>query len=125
MTLAIETHELGYRAGKDFALQAVSMRVPQGAIYGFLGPNGAGKTTTIRLILGLLRPQGGGVSIFGSPMPESYVDVLSRTGYVPDRPHLDPVLSVVESMELHAAFHPRWDPRWAEELRNQFGLGLG
>ncbi|HVZ77035.1 MAG TPA: ABC transporter ATP-binding protein [Gemmatimonadaceae bacterium] len=122
MTLAVETQGLRYQPGKSFALADLSLHVPEGAIYGFLGPNGAGKTTTLRLLLGLLRPQGGTIRILGRAMPGEYVDVLARTGYVPERPHLDPTLSVAESMELHAAFHRRWDAAWATTLQQQFRL---
>lgn len=123
MTFAVETQHLRYRPGKDFALTDVNLHVPAGSIYGFLGPNGAGKTTTIRLILGLLRAESGSIRVLGSPMPHGYVDVLARVGYVPDRPHLHPSLTVAESMDLHAAFHTGWDARWAGELQQQFRLG--
>lgn len=69
MTLAIQTQGLGYRAGKQFAIRDLDLHVPAGAIYGFLGPNGSGKTTTIRLLLGLLRPQGGAITLLGEPVP--------------------------------------------------------
>ncbi|MHB1861806.1 MAG: ABC transporter ATP-binding protein [Gemmatimonadaceae bacterium] len=122
MTLAVETQGLRYRAGKHFSIRDVNMRVPTGSIYGFLGPNGAGKTTTIRLLLGLLRPEGGGIAVLGESMPRGYVRVLARVGYVPDRPHLHPSLTVRETMEFHAAFHARWDGRWAGDLQQQFRL---
>ena len=63
MTHAIELERLHYRAGNAFAIQDLDLHVPSGAIYGFLGPNGSGKTTTIRLILGLLRPVSGRVTV--------------------------------------------------------------
>ena len=123
MTFAVETQALRYRAGKSFVMQDVSLHVPTGAIYGFLGPNGAGKTTTIRLVLGLLRAAGGRITVLGESMPHSRVSVLARVGYVPDRPHVHPSLTVAQSMELHAAFHAQWDARWAAELQQQFRLG--
>ncbi len=122
MTFAVETEQLRYRAGRDFELTGLALHVPAGSIYGFLGPNGAGKTTTIRLLLGLLKPAGGRITVLGQPMPSSYVDVLARVGYVPDRPHVHPSLTVAESMALHAGFHRRWNARWAEELQAQFRL---
>ncbi|HEY5218221.1 MAG TPA: ABC transporter ATP-binding protein [Gemmatimonadaceae bacterium] len=122
MTFAVETQQLRYQAGKNFALTDVNLRVPVGSIYGFLGPNGAGKTTTIRLLLGLLRAEGGTITVLGESMPAAYVTVLGRVGYVPDRPHVHPSLTVGESMELHAAFYMRWDARWAGELQRQFRL---
>src|SRR5205814_2066835 len=56
MTLAIETNDVRYKAGRSFEIARLNMHVPRGAVYGFLGPNGSGKTTTIRLLLALLAP---------------------------------------------------------------------
>jgi ABC-2 type transport system ATP-binding protein len=122
MSYAIETRDLVYRAGKNFALEQVNLRVPAGAIYGFLGPNGAGKTTTIRLLLGLLRPAGGSVTVLGHAVPRDVHLPLARTGYVPERPHVYPMLRVAETIRLHASFYPTWDHRWADELMHLFDL---
>jgi len=122
MTLAIETRDLLYRAGKSFELREVSLHVPGGAIYGFLGPNGSGKTTTIRLLMGLLKPDAGSITLLGHPIPAEVPRALLRTGYVPERPQLYPSLTVEESIRYHAAFYPHWDRRWADELLARFGL---
>jgi ABC-2 type transport system ATP-binding protein len=122
VSLAIETRDLRYRPGRGFEIPRLSMHVPQGSLYGFLGPNGAGKTTTIRLLLGLLRPQGGTITVLGHAMPGDHVAVLSSTGYVPERPHVYPTLTVAEAIRLHSAFHVRWDAVWAAELQRQFNL---
>jgi ABC-2 type transport system ATP-binding protein len=122
MTLAIETKGLQYSVGRAFQLAQLDMHVPHKSVYGFLGPNGAGKTTTIRLLLGLLKPAGGRVTVLGDAMPESYAGVLARTGYVPERPHVYPSLTVSEATRFHAAFYPTWDQRWADELLKQFSL---
>ena len=122
MTNAIETKDLSYRPGKSFSLDGLSIQVRSGAIYGFLGPNGAGKTTTIRLLLGLLRADGGSISVLGEPIPRRIRQALVRIGYVPERPHLHLSLTVEESVRFHAAFYPTWDPTWASELLNRFGL---
>jgi ABC-2 type transport system ATP-binding protein len=100
----------------------MDMHVPHRSVYGFLGPNGAGKTTTIRLLLGLLRPVSGRITVLGQPMPESYASVLARVGYVPERPHVYPTLTVAEAIRLHRAFYPGWDQRWADDLLRQFTL---
>ena len=97
MSLAIETRDLHYRPGRGFQISNLNMHVPSGSLYGFLGPNGAGKTTTIRLLLGLLKPGGGSITVLGHAMPAEHVAVLARTGYVPERPHLYPTLSVDEA----------------------------
>jgi ABC-2 type transport system ATP-binding protein len=122
MSHAIETRDLVYRAGKSFELGNLALHVPAGAMYGFLGPNGSGKTTTIRLLLGLLRPVSGTIDVLGGRMPHDAPHVLSRVGYVPERPHLYTTLSVAESIRFHAAFYPKWDWKWAGELKELFGL---
>ncbi len=65
MHAAIQTHRLTRRFGTRIAVDDVSMTVPERSIYGFLGRNGAGKTTTFKLLLGLLRPDAGGIRVGG------------------------------------------------------------
>jgi ABC-2 type transport system ATP-binding protein len=127
MALAIETVGLSYRTGrsaKAFAVQRLDMHVPKGAVYGFLGPNGSGKTTTIRLLLGLLKPEAGRITVLGEEMPKNYPTVLARTGYVPERPHLYQSLTIAEALAQHRAFYPTWDQKWADDLLGQFDLDV-
>jgi ABC-2 type transport system ATP-binding protein len=66
----------------DFrAVDDVSFSLPTGSIYGFLGPNGAGKTTTIRMILEIIKPTSGTISVLGRP---SALEVRQRIGYLPE-----------------------------------------
>ncbi|MDQ6829685.1 MAG: ABC transporter ATP-binding protein [Gemmatimonadota bacterium] len=123
--LAIHTRDVCYRASKRFAIENLSINVPPGAIYGFLGPNGAGKTTTIRLLLGLLRPRSGQITVLGRDMPNESTAVLARTGYIPERPHLYPTLTVAEAITFHSAFYPTWDAAWANRLVKEFSLERG
>jgi len=122
MSNAIETKNLHRSMGKEFEIRDLSLSVPSGSIYGFLGPNGSGKTTTVRLMLGLLRPGGGSIAVLGRPIPSDAPRVLARTGYVPERPHLYPMLTVAEATRYHAAFYATWDARRAEDLAGRFGL---
>src|SRR5207253_1481399 len=108
MTNAIEIRQLHYRAGRAFELKQLDLNVPSGAIYGFLGPNGSGKTTTIRLVLGLLRRLAGRITVLGDAMPDAAPRVLAHVGYVPEQPHLDPTLTVRETLRFQAAFYPNW-----------------
>jgi len=124
MNDAIEVRGLSYSVG-DFALRDLNLTVPAGAVYGFLGPNGAGKTTTIRLLLAMLRRAGGTVRILGDEVPADIVRILGRVGYVPERPHLYPDLTVDEAIRFHAAFHPRFDRAASGQLRARFGLPAG
>lgn len=121
MNAAIQIRGLSYTVG-GFALRDLNLTVPRGAVYGFLGPNGAGKTTTLRLLLAMLRPAGGTIRILGDEVPADIVRILGKVGYVPERPHLYPDLTVDQAMRFHAAFHPRYDSAAADDLRARFGL---
>jgi ABC-2 type transport system ATP-binding protein len=122
MTHAISIDRLAYRAGRHFAIRDLQMRVPNGSVYGFLGPNGSGKTTTIRLALGMLPAADGTITVLGHDMPRGAHDALARIGYVPERLHLYPMLTVEETMRYHASFYARWDATEAERLRRAFDL---
>jgi len=122
MTHAIAIDALSYRAGRHFAIRDLRMQVPNGSVYGFLGPNGSGKTTTIRLLLGMLPPADGSITVLGHDIPTHAPSALAGIGYVPERLHLYPMLTVDETMRYHAAFHSRWDAGEAERLRRSFEL---
>src|SRR6185436_7876342 len=122
MSHAITTDALSYRAGRHFAIRDLRMRVPNGSVYGFLGPNGSGKTTTIRLLLGMLPPADGTITVLGHDVPRGAHHALARIGYVPERLHLYPMLTVAETMRYHATFYSRWDGAEAERLRRAFDL---
>lgn len=81
MAPALQTEQLTKRFGNaPPAVNALSLTVPRGAVYGFLGANGAGKTTTLRLVLGLLRPTAGTIRLFGrGASPRGEVGALIET----------------------------------------------
>lgn len=74
--------------GKVKALDNVSLQVDSGCIYGFLGPNGAGKTTMIKLITGILRPDGGTISVDGHDTAKDALSAKLSIGFVPDDPNM-------------------------------------
>lgn len=78
--LAVETRGLGKRFGPRWAVADLELKVEPGVIYGFLGRNGAGKTTAIRLILGLLRPTRGEVSVFGADVVRDRIAAARQVG---------------------------------------------
>jgi ABC-2 type transport system ATP-binding protein len=119
---AIELVGVQWRAGKSFSLKELDLNVPVGAIYGFLGPNGSGKTTTIRLLMGMMKPDRGEIRVLGMTLARNLPDILKRVGYVPERPHVYPALTVAEQLRYHASFFPLWDGGWAKELTLRLGL---
>ncbi len=86
-TAIIETHHLSKKYGSVLRVSDLSLRVPEGCIYGFLGPNGAGKSTTLKMILGLVRPTGGDISVFGLPMSSRRrLRILKQVGSLIESP---------------------------------------
>lgn len=81
MNAALAAEGLVKRYGARTAVQDLSFSVPQGAIYGVLGPNGAGKSTTLRMLVGVLRPTAGHISLLGGPVSR---EALRRVGYLPE-----------------------------------------
>jgi ABC-2 type transport system ATP-binding protein len=73
------------------AVRGISFAVSRGESFGFLGPNGAGKTTTIKILMGLIRPTGGDVRLFGSPVPDR--KAREKVGFMPENPYVYPYLT--------------------------------
>lgn len=86
--LAIETDRLTRRFAGRTAVDAVTLQVPMGCVYGFLGPNGAGKTTTMRLLLGLIRPDAGSVKLVGHDLAIARRAALAQVGAFVESPSL-------------------------------------
>jgi ABC-2 type transport system ATP-binding protein len=83
---AVVIEELIKRYGDATALDGVSLRVPEGSVFGFLGPNGAGKTTTLRILAGLAHPTAGSAHILGHDVTRDADAVHRVIGYLPDVP---------------------------------------
>ena len=80
--LAIDIRNVVKRYEEHVAVRDLSLQVPRGSVYGLLGPNGAGKTTTIRMILDIIAPDSGSISLFGKP--HTTIGALDRVGYLPE-----------------------------------------
>src|SRR5450759_182453 len=119
---AIQTHGLTKRYGDTIALDALSLTVRPGEVYGFLGPNGAGKTTTIRLLLGLHRPSAGGSALCGVDSWRAPVQAHRHVAYVAGEPFLWPALTAAETFELLAALHGFTDVEYRKSLIERFQL---
>ena len=80
--LAIDIRHVAKRYQEHVAVRDLSLSVPRGSVYGLLGPNGAGKTTTIRMILNIIVPDTGTISLFGQPHLSN--GATDRVGYLPE-----------------------------------------
>ena len=92
---AVEAHSLWKRFREHVAVRDVSLSIGFGEIVGLVGPNGAGKTTTIRMLLDILRPDEGSVSVFGEPITRA---AQRRIGYLPEERGLYRSLRVVPNL---------------------------
>src|SRR6187549_3056485 len=120
--LVIDVNDLSRSFGPKSALNGVSFRATAGQVYGLVGANGAGKTTLLKHLLGLLRATNGSVRVFGLDPVRDPVGVLSRIGYLSEERELPEWMRVDELMRYTQAFHPTWDPSYARELIETFGL---
>jgi ABC-2 type transport system ATP-binding protein len=97
----VEVRDLVKRYGEIVAVDGVTLTVEAGDVFGYLGPNGAGKTTSLRMMLGLIRPTSGSVSIFGRD-PLLGVDALDGVAGFVEEPRFYPYLSGRKNLELLA-----------------------
>lgn len=103
MKTAIETFTLTKKYGPACAVDNLNLKVPEGSIYGFLGPNGAGKTTTMKLILGLIKPTAGSISLNGiTVIDKNRLDVLAQTGSLIESPSYYGHLTGRENLQIIA-----------------------
>ena len=123
MANAIEANSLRKRFGRVTALDGLDLTVRDGEVHAFLGPNGAGKTTTIRILLGLLRRDGGEVSLLGGDPWRDATTLHSRLAYVPGDVTLWPALTGGEIIDLLARLRGgEHDPKRRQELIERFDL---
>jgi ABC-2 type transport system ATP-binding protein len=119
---AIEVAGLRKAFGKTVALDGLDLTVSAGEVHGFLGPNGAGKTTTIRVLLGLLRADGGTARLLGGDPWRSAVELHRRIAYVPGDVTLWPTLTGGEVIDLLGKLRGDLDSKRRAELLERFDL---
>lgn len=109
------------RFGGNEAVSDLSFSIESGEIVGLLGPNGSGKTTTLHLIVGLLEPTAGSISIKGKP--PSHLATRRSIGLVPDDLPLPSALTGFEFLDLHDQLRGFTDPVIRDSLVEMFALG--
>lgn len=102
-TNIIETDSLTKSTGSQMRVNHIDLRIPEGCVYGFLGPNGAGKTTTLKLLLGLLKPTAGTITIFGQKMTDkNRLSIIKHTGSLIESPSFYGHLTGLENLQIVA-----------------------
>ena len=125
MALAIETHELTKRYGDQIAVNALTLEVKQGEIFGFLGPNGAGKTTTLLMLLGLSEPTAGTARVCGYDPTRDPLQVKRLVGYLPESVGFYEDMTALQNLTYVARLNgleKSGIPRKIEALLDQVGL---
>jgi len=120
--LALAVRGLRKSYGRQVALAGLDLSVPIGVVYGFLGPNGAGKTTTMRLLTGLIHPDGGSIELLGRPFKRGDRRRLFDVGALIETPSFYPYLSGRENLRALAATGAPTPPARIGELLELVGL---
>jgi ABC-2 type transport system ATP-binding protein len=121
--VAIETHGLGKRYGKVWALRDCSIAVPAGSVSGLVGANGAGKTTLIRMLAGLSRPSEGSARVAGR-MPADDRAFLREIGYLAQEVPLYLRWNAADHLAFGAHMNDEWDDVFARERLVRLGIPL-
>src|ERR1700723_135351 len=122
MANAIEIQGLRKSFGRTAALDGLNLQVRTGEVHAFLGPNGAGKTTTLRILLGLLRTDGGHATLLGGDPWRDAVALHRRLAYVPGDVTLWPGLTGGEIIDLLGRLRGGLDPKRRQDLTERFEL---
>lgn len=122
MTSAIQVHGLHKSFGRTVALDGLDLDVATGEIHGFLGPNGAGKSTTLRILLGLIRADGGTATLLDGDPWRDVTTLHRRLAYVPGDVALWPNLTGGEVIDVLARLRGGVDQRRRAEMIERFDL---
>ena len=109
---------------KDFSLKGIDITLEKGYIMGFIGPNGAGKTTTIKLIMNLMKKDGGVIKVFGLDNVKHELDIKQKIGFVYDENNYYEELTISEMKRIVASFYKTWDDNAFNKYIGEFKLPL-
>ncbi|MEI3613514.1 ABC transporter ATP-binding protein [Pseudogracilibacillus sp. SO30301A] len=115
MTNVIRTRLLSKSYGTEEVVSSVNMIVQRGEIYGFLGPNGAGKSTLMKMLLGLVKPTGGEIELFGERLLIHSTEHLKRIGHLIETPVFYETLTAKQNLELHGEYMGYYNTQRVEE----------
>jgi ABC-2 type transport system ATP-binding protein len=117
--------QVSKRFDETQAVKSLDLNIPEGIVYGLLGPNGSGKSTTMKMMLSLIKPDSGSISIYGVDPQKDPLNVKRMIGYVPESPRLYEFLTGWEYMEFLCVIHgfnPSEEEPRIREFFNAFEL---
>jgi ABC-2 type transport system ATP-binding protein len=110
--------------GKTVGVKGISLEVPKGSVFGFLGPNGAGKTTTISMMVDLIRPTEGKISIFGLDSVDGSFEIRRRIGFLAGDIALEDGLNGWQQLEFFGNLRGNFDKAYVRELAKRLDCKL-
>jgi ABC-2 type transport system ATP-binding protein len=110
------------RFRRTHAVRDLDVEIPRGTIFGLIGPNGAGKSTALKMMMGLLRPTEGSISVLGRDPLRDPVWVRQRVGYVPELHHIYRWMRVEQVIGFSRAFFEKWSDEKCAVMLELFGL---
>ncbi len=110
------------KAYKHFRLNNIDLEIEPGTVNGLIGPNGAGKSTIMRILMGLVTPDQGTVSVLGQPISSREASAKQDIGYFSDDMRLYKSESIAFHMQFVRSLFPSWDEVYAQQLLDRFGL---
>ncbi len=99
---AVELKDVTKRYNEILAVNNFNLTISTGEIFGLLGPNGSGKSTTLKMLMGLVQPTAGSVSVLGLDVQKQPVEVKRLVGYVPESPNIYEFLTGIEYLDFIA-----------------------
>jgi len=110
------------RFGRTLALNGLNIAVPRGSVYALLGRNGVGKSTLIQLLMGMLEPTAGSITVLGLDPVRDDVAVKQKLGYIPERMPMYDWMTVEQILSFVAGIYNNWSREEEIRLSKQFRL---
>jgi ABC-2 type transport system ATP-binding protein len=120
--MIVETRQVAKRFGRFEAIEDLNLAVPEGSVFALIGANGAGKTTTLRMLMNILRPDRGEISVLGTPAHRLGAAQFQRIGYVSESQTPPGGLTLEQYFAYLRTLYPDWDRALERELCAQFEL---
>ena len=124
MVAVVETQALTKRYGQHLAVEAIDLQVQRGSVFGLIGPNGAGKTTVLRMLVDIIRPTAGELTVFGEAPQRSNAAMRARIGYLPGELNLTDRISGRKFLDHMAQLSGSVAEGMIDQLAERLGLDM-